>query len=379
MEQQPKYMMVQEKIKDWILKGEVKPGDKIHSENDLVKMFHVSRHTVRQAIGQLVNDGWLYREQGSGTFCADRSLIEEKNNRASRNAKTIGVITTYISEYIFPSILNGIEAYLTEKGYSLVLASTNNNPEKEKQCLETLIRRGVDGLIVEPTKSAGFNPNIYYYMDLERRGIPYVMINQFYQQLNPPHLIVNDEKGSYMVTEHVIQFGHKKIAGLFKTDDLQGVYRMQGFLNAHRDHQIPFAPDLIKTYSTEDLGKMLENLKSELKRAEEMPTAIVCYNDQLAIKVIRILRELGLHIPEDVSIVGFDDSYLATATEVKLTTLTHPKTIMGTDAAKWIVAAIEHKNKESKSDLKNSIIYEPELIVRNSSSYEKNTLQRIDA
>jgi GntR family transcriptional regulator of arabinose operon len=94
-----------------------------------------------------------------------------------------------------------------------------------------------------------------------------------------------------------------------------------------------------------------------------MPTAIVCYNDQLSLNVLNMLRRLGLSVPEDVSIVGFDDSSLAVATEVKLTSITHPKMQMGIEAAKWIVSAVEKKGDRSPS-----IVYEPELVIRNSTA-----------
>ena len=237
--------MVKEKITEWITSGKVKPGDKIYSENELVKLFGVSRHTIRQAIGDLVHEGLLYREQGAGTFCSTK--LSEVQTPAlqpflSGAGKNIGVITTYISDYIFPSIIRGIESYLTEAGYTLTLTCTNNDVEKEKQCLQTLLDRGIDGLIVEPTKSSNYNPNIPYYLELEQKNIPYLMINQFYSQLMPPHIIVNDEFGGYLATDHLIKLGHEKIIGLFKTDDLQGVNRMRGFIRACREVWFDFFP-----------------------------------------------------------------------------------------------------------------------------------------
>ena len=136
MAQKTKYNMVKEKITDWITSGKVKPGEKIYSENELVKMFGVSRHTVRQAVGDLVHEGWLYREQGAGTFCSfKKAEVEQTVLPTQTNGKNIGVITTYISDYIFPSIIRGIESYLTAQGYSLTFACTDNDIEKEKQCL----------------------------------------------------------------------------------------------------------------------------------------------------------------------------------------------------------------------------------------------------
>ncbi|WHY71817.1 GntR family transcriptional regulator [Fictibacillus enclensis] len=358
MKENSKYIQVKNQIKDWILEGKVKPGEKIYSENELVKRFGVSRHTVRQAIGVLVHEGWLYREHGSGTFCSNRLLQQTKRE----SSKNIGVITTYMSDYIFPSIIRGIEQYLSSQGYSLIMASTNNDLEKEKQCLQTMLSKNIDGLIVEPTKSSSANPNISYYLNLEQHHIPYLMINQYYQEINPPHLVIDDEKGGFMATEHLIQYGHKKIIGIFKSDDLQGVNRMKGYIDAFRKYNLPFFPDMIVTYTTENKEEKIAEIRSLLE-GKDRPTGMVCYNDDVALSVLNIVRSLNLSVPGDLSIVGYDDSQLATASEVKLTSIAHPKTQMGIDAAKRIIAKIEGKSLENGTD---SMVYEPELIVRES-------------
>ncbi|MGM7719987.1 GntR family transcriptional regulator [Metabacillus sp. Hm71] len=366
MAQQTKASMVKQKIKDWITEGTVSPGEKIYSENELVKLFQVSRHTVRQAVGDLVHEGWLYREQGAGTFVANRANQAQMNPMRSAG-KNIGVITTYISDYIFPSIIKGIESYLSSHGYSLTFACTDNDPEKEKQCLEAMLNRNIDGLIVEPTRSSSYNPNLHYYLEMEQNKIPYLMINQYYPQLNPPNIILNDEKGGFIATDHLIKLGHKKIIGLFKSDDIQGLNRMQGFIRAFRENQIPFFPEMIVTFTTEEKETgLLHKLKHLLMSKDDRPTGIICYNDEIAINVLNVLRELEIKVPEDLSIVGYDDSYLAEASEIKITSVTHPKMEMGVEAAKWIVAAVENSDNELVENRQK--IYEPELVIRNSTS-----------
>ncbi|WP_334077692.1 GntR family transcriptional regulator [Paenibacillus sanfengchensis] len=367
--------MVKEQITEWIRDGKVKPGDKIYSEKELSGMFAVSRHTVRQAIGALVHEGLLYREQGAGTFCSASPNLSANasyagpsgSSPASVNRKNIGVITTYISDYIFPSIIKGIESYLTAEGYSLTLACTDNDMEKEKQCLQAMLNRGVDGLIVEPTRSSNYNPNINYYLALEQNQIPYLMINQFYAQLMPPHLIVNDDHGGFIATDHLIRLGHHRIVGLFKTDDLQGIERMKGFIRAFRENEVEFFSEMVLTYTTEEQGSaLIRRLEPFFSGASPLPTAIVCYNDQLALAVLDLLRKQGLRVPDEISIVGFDDSPLAEASEVKLTSVTHPKMELGMAAAKWIVAAVEGMDL-----LPQSIVYEPRLVIRGSTASVK--------
>src|SRR5690625_7606676 len=104
-----------------------------------MKQFGISRHTIRLAIGDLVTEGWLYREQGSGTFCADRSTMKSLQNYDKQ--KNIAIVTTYISDYIFPSIIRGAEAQLSEEGYQVSIFSTNNCQDKEKQVLRSEERR----------------------------------------------------------------------------------------------------------------------------------------------------------------------------------------------------------------------------------------------
>jgi GntR family transcriptional regulator, arabinose operon transcriptional repressor len=362
VEKQTKYNMVKEKVMEWITTGQVLPGDKIYPESELVRMFRVSRHTVRLAIGDLVHEGWLFREKGVGTFCTHQ---KGNNHTESTIGKSIGVITTYISDYFFPQIIRGIESYLSDRGYSLILACTYNNIDKERKCLESMLNRKIDGLIVEPTKSSNYNPNINYYLEFENKNIPYLMINQYYPQLLPSHCIVNDEKGGFIAADHLIKLGHEKIIGIFNTDDLQGVYRMKGFIRAFRDNHITSSPEMVLTISSEDQTNILKDkIRQFLMSLKPGPTGIVCYNDQLAITVINILRDYKIRVPEDISIVGYDDTHLAVATDVKLTSVSHPKMNMGIEVAKWIVSAVESKSNNRKTP--ESIIYEPELIIRNS-------------
>ncbi|WP_082232999.1 GntR family transcriptional regulator [Halobacillus massiliensis] len=363
---QTKYGIVKQSIKSKILDGTYEAHQKIQSESEMMKQFNVSRHTVRLAIGELVSEGWLYREQGAGTFCADRTIQTAKNGIISR--KNIAIVTTYISDYIFPSIIRGAEAYLSEQGYHVSLFSTNNNHEKEREYLEKIITQGFDGAIIEPTKSAYSNPNINYYLNLERLNIPYIMINAYYEALEPISVVVDDEKGAFMQTEHLIKQGHRDIVGFFKTDDMQGTLRMKGYLKAHRVHKIPLNPKLITTYQTDEKNsKPLEKLKQLLTNTEDKPTAIVCYNDELAIMLINVLREMNLKVPQDISIVGFDNSFFAELSEVKLTSVDHPKAELGKTAGKMILNLIKQQenSKEAKKPVE-SVVFPTELIVRNS-------------
>ncbi|MFC0302677.1 GntR family transcriptional regulator [Virgibacillus soli] len=360
-----KYSMVKNAIKSRIIDGTYVPHQKISSESELMSEFGVSRHTVRLAIGDLVTKGLLYREQGSGTFCADRS----SQNMNQGNQKSIAIITTYISDYIFPSIIRGAEARLSEEGYQVSIFSTNNQHENEKRILEKILTQFFDGVIVEPTKSAYANPNISYYLNLEHLSIPYIMINAYYDELEPINVVMDDEKGGFLQAEHLIKLGHRDIIGCFKTDDAQGTKRMRGFLKAHRQNRIPINPGNIITYTTEEKDEIfLEKLDRLLSNTAKIPTGLICYNDELALKILDILRKKDIRIPDDLSIVGYDDSFLAEISEVKLTSIVHPKSKLGEAAANKIIELINLKNdnKSAEANSMSSIVFEPKLQIRSS-------------
>ena len=358
-----KYKQVKQEILSWIHSSKLLPGSQLPSENDISEQYKVSRQTVRQAIGELVQEGWLYRIQGKGTFVSNEPGIKLVSN----STQTIGVITTYISDYIFPLIVQGIESELSSRGYRLVLSSTDNDRGKERECLEMMLDQSLSGLIIEPTKSGERNPNLSYFLTLDNREIPYVMLNAAYEEMNSPCLRMDDERGGFLAAEHLISLGHRRLAGFFKTDDKQGIRRMKGFIAAHHKYNVSISPSSVFTYTTEEKNDTpIQQAKQLLSQSvEDRPTGWVTYNDQLAITLLDTVRSAGLSVPDDLSIVGFDDSFLATATEVKLTTISHPKQELGIRAAEWIISMIEGKSELPED---SQMIYMPELVIRESTA-----------
>ncbi|WP_210470528.1 GntR family transcriptional regulator [Sporosarcina sp. 6E9] len=348
------YQIIIDAIKSKILSGEYNVSDKIPTESVLQEKYNVSRHTVRKALFELSNEGFLRSEKGSGTYVSNQ--YQSINVRNSNN-KTIGVITTYISDYIFPSIIRGIESRLKEDNYSLLLASTNNDVEQEKKALEMMLSYGVDGLIVEPTKSNLYNPNIAYYLSFKEHDIPFIMINAYYEELDVPYLSLDDVQSSYLATKELISNGHTEIGLISKMDDLQGKFRMKGYIKALGEAKLPFHPDLVFSYDTESKPDLSTNLRSFLNENREVLTAIACYNDEVGLVVANQCKQLGISIPEDLSIIGQDNSYIAQNADIKLTTLTHPQEQMGRDAADWII-----KKLQGRHDLLNEYYYQPDLI-----------------
>ena len=195
------------------------------TDNGKPKYF-LSRHTVRKALGILEQDGYVEAFHGRGTYCSE-------NMRHIKNSKNIAVVTTYISDYIFPRLIQGMDNVLSESGYSIILKNTANSRQKEARCLEELLKKDIDGLIIEPSKSEMICKHRNLYQNLDKFEIPYVFIQGIYSEMrDKPHILMDDAQGGYLVTKYLLELGHKKIKGFFKADDMQGLERHKGYLKA---------------------------------------------------------------------------------------------------------------------------------------------------
>jgi GntR family transcriptional regulator of arabinose operon len=308
--------------------------------------FQVSRQTVRHAIGILEEQGLVIRRQGSGTY------VRRENEAHVRNTKTIGIIATYISEYILPSMIRGIEEVTAENGYSFILRSTGNRMDNEKDVLSYFLENPVDGLIVEGSKTAFPNPNLNIYQKIVDSGIPIVFLSGFYPALGKCIYVVSDNYGGgKQAAELLISKGHRRIGGIFKADDNQGHDRFAGFIDAARTAGIELHDKSLLWFTTEMREQLFENGNAEkiLASLEEC-TAVICYNDQIAAPLLSSLLRAGKRVPEDVAIISFDDSSYASLTPVKLTSLGHPKEEIGRVAARKLLNMIAGK-KESPAVL----------------------------
>lgn len=353
---QAKYEKVEEELKKKILSGEYEIGQKLPTETELMNQFEVSRYTIRRSVGDLENQHLIYRIQGGGMYVNDWQTAKAKN---VSNNRMIGIIATHIADYIFPSIVNGADQIISDNGYAMLLANTHNDPKRERKSLITMLESNVAGLIIEPTQSTVVSPNLDLYGKIKELHLPVVFINAEYQQLDAISVTTNDVDAMKRMTDYLIEQGHRKLLGVFQIDDLQGVNRMNGFIKAYQGNADKKLESNVIMYRTTDpLKKTLGQIERAIQN-ENRPTAIVCYNDQLAIQVIDLIKSLDLKVPDDISITGFDDYRLSRYIEPSLTTMVHEKEKMGHDAAGLLISMIDKKQVKP-------IVYNPELIVRKS-------------
>lgn len=318
--------------------------EKLPTEQILMETYGCSRQTIRRALDYLVENRQIEKRQGSGS----RVLLHD------RAGGQVAVITSYINDYIFPSVLQDIHSILSRKNYSTLLYSTQNLVGNERTILQELLHKAVSGVIVEGSKTALPNPNLDLYEKMMLANIPIVFIHGCYRDLAAAVCVSdNDYSGGYMLARHLITKGHTKIAGIFKVDDIQGHQRAIGYCSAIRDAGLPVLDHRILWYSTEDRRYLTDYGHTEfldrfyhfyLKEC----TAVVCYNDEIADKLIRLLLEKGCRIPEDIAIVSFDNSYLSDTCPVHITSLAHEPHKLGSVAANLLLEQISGHTVQSQ-------------------------------
>ncbi len=328
-----KYQELIDYIMELIDDGILTPGTKLASENELAGQFHISRQTVRRAIGVLEGQGVLRRVRGSGTYMKDHRPGEVTQ------CNRIAVVTTYVDSYIFPRIIQGIEERLFERGYSVQIAFTNNMLDREKGVLRDIIDRDdVAGVIVEGTKSGLPNPNLALYRELMKRRIPLLFINTYYPELDVPHVSLDDVAAARKAVNYLIEKGHRNIGAILKLDDGQGRQRYLGYLQAMEAAGLTVTDSRMVWIDTDE-SEQLSCCADRIMNRLESCTALFCYNDQIAFQLIKLLGDRGVRVPGEMAVISIDDSDLAGG--MQITSLPHPKEKLGSKAAELLLRMID--------------------------------------
>lgn len=324
-----------------IMSGVIKNGDKFMSEHVLEKKFGYSRQTVRMALDKMEQEGLIQRVRGSGTYVSYHTDVEPEGDKKPH----IGLILSYFADYLFPEVYAGIESVMKEQGLQIDVAITKNHLNEETMFLENFLKAGVQGLIIEGTRTSFPNPNQRLYKEIKRKNIPTIFIHNHYSNIHFDSVEMSDAKSSYELTKHLIENGHRKIGGMFKSDDMQGMERYRGYTECLSELGLRFDDDWVRWYTTKDMEDKFskKSLMSFYRRTKEC-TALVFYNDEIAYRYIDFLTERGVKVPEDVSIVSFDDAKMQEAGELTILSAVHPKFEMGKLTAQNLLRMMKDQN-----------------------------------
>ncbi len=276
-------------------------------------------------------------------------------NTVARGLKTsqsrvLGVIVRRIVDPFFSEVLQGIEDVLHEAEYSLFLTTSHRDPTREKEIMQVMGERRVDGVIVSSTQ---IQPEQIRQMD--RFKVPLVLINN--QAIDEPdiHSVYHDDiDGSQKVTQHLIGLGHTRTAFLGNArGGKTNAERIDGYRITLQQAGLSFNPDCLVVGPNGQPDGGAEGM-AQILNLSPRPTAVVCYNDLMAIGAIQAVQRAGLHVPDDISITGFDDIELAAYVSPPLTTFHQPKYELGREAASMMLRVL--------ADRETAVSAPPEVI-----------------
>ncbi|PMQ01963.1 MAG: LacI family transcriptional regulator [Dictyoglomus sp. NZ13-RE01] len=283
-----------------------------------------------------------------------------------KKTATIGLVISDITNPFFTTIARGVEDTAIAKHFTVILCNTDENPDKELMYIEVLSRNKVDGLIF--TSASGRKSPL---KSVFLRNIPLVLIDRTIEGLDDVDIVRGDSiEGAYLLTKHLLDLGHRRIGIVVGSKHIStAVDRIEGYKRAFREYNIPIDESLIKINENSKFSKEDGyRLTKELLSLKEPPTAIFGGNNLMAIGAILAIREMGLKIPDDISLVSFDDVESLSEVYPFLTVVKQPAYTMGVLATELLIRRIENKDKIKE---KREILLKPELIIRSSTAPPK--------
>jgi len=326
---------------------------------DVAKEAGVSPTIVSRVLN---NYGSFSEETKSKVLKAVKKLNYKPDTIAqslrTKHTKAIGVIISDVVTFFFTNLVRGIEDVASQSNYSVILCNSDEDLIKEREYLSALYERGVDGLIISPSPG-----NDSYLKKLARGGIPLVLVDRRIRGLKVPTVTVDNEAGAYEAVSYLINLGHKRIGII---TGLKGVTtseeRLAGYKKALKENHLPEDPELIK--SGEYRREKAKEVTEEFLKMKNPPTALFVSNEPMTNGALLALRENKVKIPEEMSIIGFDDPVWAPITNPSLTCVSQPSYSIGTLACQSLLKEIKGtiRSKTPPED----IVLKPKLVTRES-------------
>ena len=332
---------------------------------DIAKALGLSTSTVSRAL------------RGSHEISSDTKKLvieyaEQYNYRPNpialslkeRRSRSIGVIVCEIANNFFSQAINGIESIAYNRGYHVIISQSHESYEREVVNVEHLASRSVDGLLVSLSTET---VNVEHFKRLHEKGFPIVFFDRITDEIETHKVVVDNYRGAYNATQHLIDSGYTKIAHLASAPHLSiSIERENGYKAALQDNGIEVNKSYIKNCNHGGMiYEELDNAITALMKLKDRPDAIFSAGDRLTVSCLKTLKKLGLSVPEDIGLVGFSNSTMVELMSPSLTSVKQPAFEMGQKAIELLINLIESKRPVTEFE---KIVMQTEIQVRDSST-----------
>lgn len=335
------------------------------TQKGIAEKLGISVSTVSRALGDNpdINDE---------TKASVRALAKEENYQPNLNALSlkrnksyrIGVIIPEVAHHFFSSIIGGIMDYADENGYSVLITQSNESYAREVKEAEQLFSTQVDGMLVALSNETSDCEHFKIFQDY---GIPVVFFDKTRYDFDASSVVVNDLEGAYGATKHLISIGSKRIAHIKgPRKPLISKRRLQGYIKALEEHGFEIDEELIHECLDVSREEGYEFTKKMLKLPKP-PDAIFAVRDMVAVGAIDAIKEAGLRVPEDIAIIGFSDSEIATIVSPKLSSVSQVGFDIGTEATKLLLEEMPIY-EDDKVPMFRQVVLNTELKIRESTT-----------
>jgi DNA-binding LacI/PurR family transcriptional regulator len=324
---------------------------------DIARMASVSHSTVSRALHNttLVDPKTADRIQRIARNIGYRASAVARG-LATQKTRTIGVVVTTIADPFVSKVLSGIEEAANRRGYSVFLAESNTDSEREIKAVHSFAERRVDGIVVTSSRVGSLHFKL-----LSETKVPIVLVNNQHPGASAHSVMIQNAEGGRQAVQHLIRLGHRRIAYIRDSFGYQSdAERLAGYRAALKHSGIAFSEELVVDGDGKAEGGIIA--MRNLLGLEEPPTAVFCYNDMTALGALRCIHDERLQVPEDISLVGFDDLSIASYTQPRLTTVRQPMWQLGQLAMESLLKLM------SGQESVGAISVPTELIIRESTA-----------
>ncbi|SES75167.1 LacI family transcriptional regulator [Salinibacillus kushneri] len=327
---------------------------------DVAKRANVSAMTVSRVIN---NASSIKKETRLRVEKAIKELDYIPNRSAqsltSKDTRLLSLIVTDVTNPFYTRIARGAEDKAHEEGYQLVFSNSDENIEKESSYIRSAISRGIDGILFTPSGDDS-RKNIKF---IQKHNIPVVLIDRYLDGIELDSIIGDNHTGTKKLMNHLYEYGHRKIGFVTGPNSVSTTReRMEGFKSFIEENHLPYNQKWVFTTNLTNMktSHFIKDLLTLPK--EDRPTAIFCTNNFLAVDLMNSLNNIDLKVPDDISIVCFDDPQPIPMHNSFFTVVSQQPYEYGYIGLSMLINRIEGKQKEEQK----RIVYTPELMIRHS-------------